>query len=324
MVSVIIPVYNAEKYLSQTIDSVLSQTYTDWELILVDDGSTDSSGNICDEACAKDSRIKVYHISNGGLSCARNLGLDNAAGDFIFFLDADDLLPSRAIETLLLFSKECDIVSAPLKHFKDSKRPSDKCVASSLSNYTLSSIEALENILYQKNIDNSACGKLYSSNIWKGVRFRAGTGYEDLDIISSLFLKANRVVILETPLYYYRQHKESYIHTFSLNRADVLEVTKRLTDYVSAECPELLKAARSRQLSANFNMLGLIAANRKYIEGDAGKANEIAYRCWNKIKELRGESLRNPSVRLKNKIGIVASYIGGRRLVEVLSLLIYK
>lgn len=187
MVSVIIPVYNAEKYLEQAIDSVLSQTYTDWELILVDDGSTDSSGNICDEACSKDSRITVYHISNGGLSCARNLGLDNAAGDFIFFLDADDILPSIAIETFLLFSKECDIVSSPLKHFKDSKISPDKCVDSSLRNYTLSSIEALENILYQKNIDNSACGKLFSSNIWKGMCFRVGTGYEDLDIISSLF-----------------------------------------------------------------------------------------------------------------------------------------
>lgn len=325
MVSVIIPVYNAEKYLEQAIDSVLSQTYTDWELILVDDGSTDSSGNICDEACSKDSRITVYHISNGGLSCARNLGLDNAAGDFIFFLDADDILPSIAIETFLLFSKECDIVSSPLKHFKDSKISPDKCVASSLRNYTLSSIEALENILYQKNIDNSACGKLYYSNIWKGMRFRVGTGYEDLDIISSLFLKANRVAILETPLYYYRQHPESYVHTFSLKRADVLDVTQRLTDYIADRCPQLLPAARSRQLSANFNILGLIAANRKFIIGeDRGKADKIADSCWNKIKELRGESLRNPSVRLKNKIGIILSYIGGRPFFQTVSKHFYK
>lgn len=101
LISIIIPVYNTEKYIRRCIDSVIAQSYSDWELILVDDGSTDESGKICDEYVEKDERIRVFHKENGGVSSARNVGLDNANGEWVTFVDSDDYLQNDALEVLL-------------------------------------------------------------------------------------------------------------------------------------------------------------------------------------------------------------------------------
>lgn len=115
LISVIVPVYNTEKYLDQCIQSVLAQTYTNWELLLIDDGSTDSSGAICDKYAAEDNRIRVFHKENGGVSSARNLGLDNAQGEWISFVDADDILYIDAISTLYQHSCTADIITAAIE-----------------------------------------------------------------------------------------------------------------------------------------------------------------------------------------------------------------
>ena len=111
MVSCIIPVYNTEKYLRRCIESVLAQTFVDWEMLLIDDGSTDASGSICDEYAAKDERIRVFHKENGGISSARNLGLNYAQGEWIFFVDSDDSLPKTSLESLLARSSDANIIA---------------------------------------------------------------------------------------------------------------------------------------------------------------------------------------------------------------------
>lgn len=111
MVSCIIPVYNTEKYLPRCIESVLAQTFVDWEMLLIDDGSTDASGSICDEYAAKDERIRVFHKENGGISSARNLGLNYAQGEWIFFVDSDDSLPKTSLESLLSRSSDANIIA---------------------------------------------------------------------------------------------------------------------------------------------------------------------------------------------------------------------
>ena len=108
LVSVIVPVYKAEKWLHRCVDSILAQTMEDFELLLIDDGSPDRSGEICDEYAAKDSRVRVFHKENGGVSSARNLGLDNAQGEWISFVDADDILPEKALSDFLEFAS-CDV-----------------------------------------------------------------------------------------------------------------------------------------------------------------------------------------------------------------------
>ena len=322
MVSIIIPVYNAESFLEKAVESVFRQSYKDWEIILIDDGSTDSSGIICDSLANQHDNIKVAHISNGGQSHARNHGLDMAEGSHIIFLDADDILPPDTLKiTYDCFLKSgCDVVCGTMQNFseEDELKSVDRSPSEALTgnNYfrMLSPEDAMLDILYQKRLDNSVCGKLFTARIWKELRFREGTGYEDLDAICPAIMRANRVAVLKDwHLYFYRQHQGSYIHTFNLRRCDVLDVTRRLTATMESHYPRLAPAARSRELSANFNMLTLLAAN-----STSPEARALSDRCWIRIKELRGESLRNPSVRLKNKIGIVCTYIGGRRLVEIL------
>ena len=111
MVSCIIPVYNTQKYLPRCIESVLAQTFVDWEMLLIDDGSTDASGSICDEYAAKDERIRVFHKENGGISSARNVGLNYAQGEWIFFVDSDDSLPKTSLESLLSRSSDANIIA---------------------------------------------------------------------------------------------------------------------------------------------------------------------------------------------------------------------
>lgn len=327
MVSVIIPVYNAEAFLPSAVESVLSQTMTDWEIILVDDGSTDSSPLICDSLASSSARIHTIHKTNGGLSSARNAALDIAKGDYITFLDADDLLHPRALHLLLDAAIDADAEISSCRNLPFSRPEAIEAasVGAKPEPRVMTAAQAIRNILYQREPDNSACGKLYAARIWRDIRFREGTGYEDLDIICPVVAKANRVAHIPAELYLYRQHPASYVHTLSLRRADVLHVCRRLTAYIADNFPELLPAAHSRQISANFNILGLIAANRHRLpEQDIPKAMLLEKECWNTIKGLRGQSLRNPSVRLKNKMGIIASYIGGAPLLRWLSRVIYS
>lgn len=238
MVSIIIPVYNAESFLEKAVESVFRQSYKDWEIILIDDGSTDSSGIICDSLANQHDNIKVAHISNGGQSHARNHGLDMAEGSHIIFLDADDILPPDTLKiTYDCFLKSgCDVVCGTMQNFseEDELKSVDRSPSEALTgnNYfrMLSPEDAMLDILYQKRLDNSVCGKLFTARIWKELRFREGTGYEDLDAICPAIMRANRVAVLkDCHLYFYRQHQGSYIHTFNLRRCDVLDVTRRLT-----------------------------------------------------------------------------------------------
>ena len=169
-VSIIVPVYKAEQYLHRCIDSILSQSFTDWELILVDDGSPDKSGDICDEYSKKDPRIKVFHKSNGGVSSARNLGLDYAKGQWITFIDADDYIDSCF----------CNINEAEINDIIIKRNyivDIDNSIKESKQFDTLSSIANMEEFLSRNlyaNIFRNPWGKFFKSNILKNIRFPLG------------------------------------------------------------------------------------------------------------------------------------------------------
>lgn len=328
MISIIVPVFNADIYLERAIESVNNQTYKNWELILIDDGSTDNSPLICDKAASSSSKITTLHIPNGGPSIARNAAFDIAKGDYIAFMDADDILPHFALQLLMdtILETKADIVCGKILNFHHvNKLPknlvSDNHLLRKPALKTYSSQKALLNNMYQGTINSSVSAKLYSSKLWKGIRFRENTWYEDLDIFYQILCKIDKLVAIDSVVYLYRQHPKSFLHTFNNHRTDVLEVTQILTDYMLANNPALLKAAKSRQLSANFNMFGLISAN-KYIQNP--HTLSIADQCWDKIKELRLETLCNPNVRLKNKTAIILSYLFGRKGIALLSRLTYK
>ncbi len=303
--SIIVPVYNAEAYLCEAIDSVLAQTCSDWQLILVDDGSTDSSPEICDRYAASDSRISVVHIPNGGLSYARNNGLKLAKGKWVSFLDADDKLHPEFLEILseIARNNDCEIVGA--WHTNN-----DFTTAA----YTLTlwtPTEAILATLYQcSHLTNSAWGKLFDKKLFDNIKFTEGLYYEDLDIFYRLYEQTSRIAYIDAKLYFYRQHSGSIIHQWNARRLDVLKVVDNLEQYMAAHHPQLLPAARDRKLSANFNIYNLATQ-----QGELSVAN----RCWEVIRQYRGADFLNPKIRLKNRIGILASYLG-RRLYNKLFL----
>lgn len=307
-VSVIVPVYNVERYLRECADSVLGQSYENIELILVDDGSTDGSGNICDEYAERDSRVRVIHRSNGGLSVARNTALDEAVGEWVMFVDSDDAIIKNAIELLLdaAIGSDSEISMGALEcaeligNGNLENAPTACCI-------TMNGIEACRKILYQsdekKGLIVSACGKLFAKKLIDRFRFTPGILYEDLDQIPEIVAAAKKVVCLPTVVYYYRMNSESILGRFNPRRFDVLAVCDRLVEHFSAD-NDLRRAASDRRMSASFNIL-MLMARHGYSDG------RVAQICKNNIRRQRFDSLMNPSVRFRNKAGILMSYLFG-------------
>lgn len=325
MVSIIIPAYNTGKYLCECLDSVLRQTWRDIEVIVVNDGSTDATEEIVRGYAARDGRVKLITVSNGGQAAARNIGLDRAEGEWIAFVDSDDMLYPRAIETLMGIALRS---GAPIacgrfvegrrwvgeRYGRDGgNRSNREHGEAEISFELLAAEEFMERMLYQSGADSSVCCKLYARRLFEKERFVPGILYEDLDIACRLAAEGGSVAVSEEVVYFYRENPDSSIHRFTTRRLDVLDVTARIEDYMARNYPRLLPAARDRRLSASFNMLGLIVAN------DAEEEyRDAAERCRDIIRRYRRGSLLNPRVRLKNKLGILASYFGQQFLDAIL------
>lgn len=302
LISVIVPVYNVGKYLEKCLDSILAQTYPTLEVILVDDGSTDRSGAICDRYASSNPQIKVIHQSNGGLSSARNTGIRHSHGSLLTFVDSDDWLAPEMIETLyhnmMTFDADISSCSEFWLHEEDSAPSSRDNTPTAMP-----PVDAIRDMLYQHRLNHSTWGKLYRKELFDSVNFPYGKVYEDLATFYLLYLQAKKVAHTPSQLYYYRLREDSITGNFTLKRLDVLDVTDGIERHMEEHCPALLPAARDRKLSANFNMMQLLSANGY---GDSAHAD----RCWRNIKKLRYGSLVNPKVRVKNKIGIIASLFG--------------
>ena len=205
MVSIIVPIYKVEKYLRECIESILAQTYTNLEVILVDDGSPDNCGSICDQYKEKDTRVRVIHKANGGLSDARNVGIEVAQGEFIGFVDSDDWIAPDMIAYLvdgLLQNKAqismCNYVLAKSKQY---------CI-NTIQEDVFTREQALK-ALFSDTMENYACNKLYQAELWKSVRFPVGKNFEDVLTIYKTFEQASCIVQLPEAKYYYRIRSDS-------------------------------------------------------------------------------------------------------------------
>ena len=222
-ISVIVPVYKVEKYLRECVDSILAQTYRDFELILVDDGSPDNCGAICDEYAAKDSRIRVIHQENQGLSGARNSGIDIARGEFITFVDSDDLVDCRYLEILMnAGSGGADVTVCRYREFADGQLPSPW--QGGWNQMSFGRTDALVK-LYDGSpwIPVNAWGKLFRRELIGDQRFPLGRLHEDQAFTPYLLYRARGIVSCDAALYHYRVNPASITrNTFSLRRYDDL------------------------------------------------------------------------------------------------------
>lgn len=305
LVSIVVPVYNVEKYLPRCIDSLLNQTYNIIEIVIIDDGSTDNCPNICDEFDKRYSCVKVIHKTNGGLADARNIGIEHANGRFITFVDSDDFVSKYYIENLYsaLIMGNADLSISMFENL-----PEDKEIKSKTSGmkkkelYICSSEKCLELLLYQEGIETSAPGKLYKREIIEKLRFPKGRLYEDIMFSTTAISCANKIAIIPNIDYYYFQRRGSIQYQkFTLKKLDCIEFSKELNKFVKDNYPNLKGAADCRYFGALCNIVLQIPKNEFVSERK---------QLWFEIKEYRKIVIKDSKVRKKTKYAAILSYLG--------------
>ena len=234
LISVIVPIYNVENYLGKCLDSIINQLYKNLEIILIDDGSTDNSGKICDQYRKKDNRIKVIHNCNEGLSCARNKGLNIANGSLISFIDSDDYLePEMFLELKNNMDKyESDISMCNFYYEKNEKRSIKN--NSYNGDFVVFGKDKFIKIYEEFNsVSVYAWNKLYKKWIFDNIRFPEGKIYEYSKIICEILDKANRISYTSKPLYNYVYRKSSIGNSFNINHFDKIESNNKKIEFFS-------------------------------------------------------------------------------------------
>ena len=223
LISIIIPVYKVEKYLEKCIESVLKQTYTNLQVILVDDGSPDNCGKICDEYAKKDSRIEVIHKVNGGLSDARNVGIAKAKGKYIGFVDSDDYIKEDMYEILINLIKEYD-ADVSICNLYDVIEGKEYIRNKENGIKEYNRIDILKEVLLDKNIQSYAWNKLYKKELFNEIKYPIGKKYEDIGTTFYIFEKCNKVVVTSEPEYYYLKRADSLVN--NVTESTVLDYTE--------------------------------------------------------------------------------------------------
>ena len=241
LISIIIPVYKVEKYLEKCIKSVLNQTYSNLQIILVDDGSPDKCGEICDDYSKIDERIEVIHKKNGGLSDARNVGLKVARGEYIGFVDSDDYVSKDMFQKLYntLISTNADVSICNFYTVVAGKN-----IMKNLDNgiEIYSKLEILKEILLDKKIQSYAWNKLYKKELFKDIEYPVGKKYEDIGTTFYLLEKCDKIVVTGSPEYYYLTREDSIVNNNTKETVmDYIELICDRYDYINKKYKELGK-----------------------------------------------------------------------------------
>lgn len=257
LVSIIVPIYNAEKYLDSCIQSVLRQTYTNWELILIDDGSTDKSGRIAEEYGFADERITVFHQKNLGVSLARNQGIDEATGNYVVFLDADDELIEDCLAKTVNIAEETNADVVAGRSCENQELFQDRII--------WTSAEALENSLKDHLFTYSACAKLIRREFIGKTRFTPDIRInEDSYFVFQLLCKQNVFVLTNDVIYFYRANSESSSRTvFSEKYFDILKVSDLKYKKIEEQFPQMHDLAKNMLLKARMNVLRILAVRTR-------------------------------------------------------------
>ena len=254
LITVVIPVYNVEKYLCQCLDSVVDQSYSNLQILVVDDGSTDKSGKICDEYAQKDTRITVYHTANHGLSAARNYALDRATGDYIAFLDSDDWLEVDAYSVLI---KEAINTGADILHFRFYQEFVNKTSESygSKEKFVIEGDAILRALLLEKRISDDVWEKFYKACLFKKIRYPEGRIFEDKATTYQLVHQSKKLVFLPDCLMHYRNRNNSLsnIHTMK-SLVDYWLAYRERLEKLSAMSQEYYQITLAEALSAISRM----------------------------------------------------------------------
>lgn len=251
LISIVVPVYNVEKYLDRCVESIVNQTYQNLEIILVDDGSNDNSGVKCDNWKRNDNRIVVIHKENGGQAEARNLGLQIAKGNLIGFVDSDDYIDKSMYDSMfrVLVENDSDIVECNMKRFHNQD---DNCSVSGSGEVIVMNREkAMKDFLLEKHLQCTVPNMLIKSEIAKGVLFDVGKTHEDILWPYRVYLASDKVVYIDLTLYFYFQRANSTMNSdYSEKRFDGLDALKIRADLIKNDYPSLYNLAVKNYLGS--------------------------------------------------------------------------
>ena len=298
-VSIIIPAYNVENYISDCLEGVVSQTYKNIEVLIINDGSTDNTLKICNKYKANDDRIKIINKKNEGVAEARNDGIKYSKGMYIAFIDSDDMISKKYIQTLMytINKYDGDIVSCDFKKTRGKYNGIDKKKKVNIINFTTEG--ALTSLLYQKELDSSLWNKLIKKELFDGLNFNKLKKFEDLDIFYKLICNAKTITYIRSVLYYYRIRKESLMNNeFSGDNILVKDVVNRMKKYITSKYPQLENACNCRILSMYF-----------YLYRNIDKYNPLYEECVTNILNLRSSVIKDKNISNKTRIGIYLSNI---------------
>lgn len=300
LISIIVPVYNVEKYLSHTIESIIRQTYSDFEILLIDDGSTDSSGKICDELKQKDERIFVYHKKNGGLSDARNYGISKAKGKYLTFVDSDDLLYDDYIEHLYYLIKKYNtrISIASMEII-----PSN---LSGINNYyekEISKIDALDRMLCDNEFGVSVCAKLFDKKLFDEISFPIDKLYEDNGTTYKLFDLCDTICYSNKKIYKYYKRQNSITNCkFNRKKLSLLEFSDEMARYLS-KYPELELAVEKKLIESRFSILRQVVDSKPFDK-------EVYIECKKFIFDNKKYIFKNHKSNIRQKLAFLLLIFG--------------
>lgn len=299
LVSVIIPIYKVEKYLRQCVDSIIDQTYHKLEIILVDDGSPDNCGTICDGYVKKDERIQVIHQKNGGLSAARNAGLDIAKGDYIFFVDSDDWIANDTIQKMLAKYEEtnADLVLCDICPFYEADYSGVKKQASPLKAEVLDQKELIERLMQEAAWYYCvAWNKLYPRTLLEGIRFPVNFIHEDEAVAHRIFEKCQTIAVIAEPMYFYRQTNSGIMASGVTNKST--DILTAIADRLSCARANLWKSYESQMVQYYegkfwqwYHLFSKGQENEKYIK-----------RMENSLSKALPSILRSRQISVSHKI----------------------
>lgn len=304
MISIIVPIYNVEKYLKPCVESILNSTYQDFELILVDDGSTDNSGSICDRFAEQNSCVRVIHQPNDGVSSARNSGMKAATGEYIMFIDGDDIIHSRMIEVLYtaINTGDYDFSMVYAKDLPDSEHDSNLLVEEidDAKSIILSQKDYFEKLFTTSLQYHLVCNKLYKSSLISGLAFNK-TGAEDLEWNNRMCLRMNQAILIEAELYNYIQRASSEMHS---------GVTRAFVDRINSvalclnDIPVENKYYRALCLKFLYTMIQYVRySSRKSALCEVARSN-----AKNAVKKVRRELKASPFISWGRKFRIMFNY----------------
>lgn len=293
MISVIVPVYNVERYLRQCLDSVVGQTYRDLEILVVDDGSTDGSGEICDEY-KTDSRVQVYHTDNHGLSAARNYALDRAHGNYIAFIDSDDWFEETALQIFLTTAQETSADIVACQFYQEYK---DKTVEpeGTRTEFVAEGDEVLKSMVIDHKLTEDVWNKFYRSSLFNSIRYPEGLIFEDKATTYKLLQKAEKLAYTPAPLIHYRNREGSLSNVHSMKSlTDYWVVYRERFDTLGSISDKYYRVALSEGIGAISRMWRWYAGCSKKEQRRAEKTLEEMQKF---MKEHRKEVIRGPYSR---------------------------